>query len=59
VEDSELKKSLQEHVKKYLAAYEYPREIEFVKELPMTTTGKIQRNVLRDMEREKRKSTGK
>eukprot|EP00029_Vermamoeba_vermiformis_P009022 TRINITY_DN4375_c0_g1_i1.p1 TRINITY_DN4375_c0_g1~~TRINITY_DN4375_c0_g1_i1.p1 ORF type:complete len:606 (-),score=91.34 TRINITY_DN4375_c0_g1_i1:217-2034(-) len=59
VEDSELKKSLQEHVKKYLAAYEYPREIEFVKELPMTTTGKIQRNVLRDMEKEKRKNKDK
>jgi acetyl-CoA synthetase len=30
-----------------LAPYEYPKEIEFVAELPMTTTGKVQRRVLR------------
>ena len=33
-----------------LAAHEYPREVEFVTELPMTTTGKIQRKVLRERE---------
>ena len=38
------------HVKSRLAPYEYPKEFEFVKELPMTTTGKIQRKVLRDRE---------
>ena len=30
-----------------LAAYEYPRLIEFKKDLPLTTTGKIKRNILR------------
>lgn len=43
----ELMASLQEHVKTKLAAYEYPREIEFVKTLPMTVTGKIIRKELK------------
>jgi acetyl-CoA synthetase len=38
---------LQDHVKHRLAFYEYPRLIRFVDELPMTTTGKIQRAALR------------
>ena len=38
---------LQIHVKGMLAPYEYPKEIEFVDALPMTTTGKVQRRVLR------------
>ncbi len=38
---------LQVHVKGLLAPYEYPKEIEFVEALPMTTTGKVQRRVLR------------
>jgi acetyl-CoA synthetase len=38
---------LQAHVKGLLAPYEYPKEIEFVDTLPMTTTGKVQRRVLR------------
>jgi acetyl-CoA synthetase len=37
---------LQEFVKSRLAAYEYPREIEFVDALPRTTTGKIKRSKL-------------
>jgi len=45
--DSELVKILQNHVKGLLAPYEYPKEIEFVDALPMTTTGKVQRRVLR------------
>ena len=45
-----LKDSIREHVKKHLAAYQQPREIEFVSELPMTTTGKVQRKVLRERE---------
>ncbi|MFK8083859.1 MAG: AMP-binding protein [Granulosicoccus sp.] len=39
---------LQEYVRTRLAAHEYPREVAFVSELPMTTTGKIMRKVLRD-----------
>jgi acetyl-CoA synthetase len=38
---------LQQHVRGKLAPYEYPKEIEFIAELPMTTTGKVQRRVLR------------
>jgi acetyl-CoA synthetase len=45
-----LKQALSEHVRTRLAPYEYPKEFEFLSELPMTTTGKIQRKVLRDRE---------
>ncbi|MBA4096684.1 MAG: AMP-dependent synthetase [Rhodospirillum sp.] len=42
-----LAREIQAHVKTRLAAHEYPREVEFVSELPMTTTGKIIRRTLR------------
>ena len=42
-----LEASLQQHVRQYLAPYEYPRIIEFIDALPMTTTGKVQRRLLR------------
>jgi acetyl-CoA synthetase len=48
---------LQEHVRGKLAPYEYPKEIEFIDALPMTTTGKVQRRVLRLREEERKKST--
>ncbi len=48
--NAKLEKSLALHVRGRLAPYEYPKEFEFVSELPMTTTGKIQRKVLRDRE---------
>jgi acetyl-CoA synthetase len=51
-----LKDSIREHVKQQLAPYQQPREIEFVSELPMTTTGKVQRKVLRDREAQKAKA---
>jgi len=38
---------IQRHVRGRLAPYEYPREIEFIGALPMTTTGKVQRRELR------------
>jgi acetyl-CoA synthetase len=41
---------IKEFVKTRLAAYQYPREIAFVTELPMTATGKIRRKDLREME---------
>ncbi|MCH7342045.1 AMP-binding protein [Pelomonas sp. CA6] len=44
---------LQAHVRARLAPYEYPKEIEFIAQLPMTTTGKVQRRVLRELERER------
>ena len=51
--DQELIQQLQAHVKGKLAPYEYPKEIEFVDALPMTTTGKVQRRVLRLQEEER------
>ena len=45
--DVPLVAELQAHVKDRLAPYEYPKEIEFIDALPMTTTGKVQRRVLR------------
>jgi acetyl-CoA synthetase len=51
--DARLIAQLQAHVKGKLAPYEYPKEIEFIDALPMTTTGKVQRRVLRLQEEEK------
>ncbi|MDQ7745379.1 acyl-CoA synthetase [Hydrogenophaga pseudoflava] len=51
--DAALVADLQAHVKGKLAPYEYPKEIEFVDALPMTTTGKVQRRVLRLQEDER------
>ncbi len=44
----ELKKELQEHVKRVTAPYKYPRIIEFAKELPKTISGKIRRVEIRE-----------
>jgi acetyl-CoA synthetase len=52
--DDALGRDLQDHVRTRLAAHEYPREIEFVGELPMTATGKIVRRELRRLEIGKR-----
>jgi 2-aminobenzoate-CoA ligase len=41
---------LQDHVKARIAPYKYPRRIEFLEALPRTPTGKVQRNVLREMD---------
>ena len=46
-----LAEELQEHVKRVTAPYKYPREIEFVTELPKTISGKIRRVELRERER--------
>ncbi|OWW19885.1 acyl-CoA synthetase [Noviherbaspirillum denitrificans] len=53
VPDEALAKALQEHVKRTTAPYKYPREIEFVTELPKTASGKLLRRVLRDGEAKK------
>jgi acetyl-CoA synthetase len=50
----ELTNALQEHVRGKLAPYEYPKEIEYLDALPMTTTGKVQRRVLRLREEERK-----
>jgi acetyl-CoA synthetase len=51
--DAALIEQLQQHVRGRLAPYEYPKEIEFIDALPMTTTGKVQRRVLRLQEQER------
>ncbi|MBI5249386.1 MAG: acyl-CoA synthetase [Desulfomonile tiedjei] len=49
----ELVREIQDFVRTRLAAHEFPREIEFLPELPMTATGKIIRKELRRLEVEK------
>jgi acetyl-CoA synthetase len=46
---------LQEHVKRITAPYKYPREIEFVDDLPKTVSGKIRRVELRTREEERKR----
>jgi len=48
--DAALVEELQQLVRSRLAPYETPKDIEFVETLPMTATGKLQRNVLRQLE---------
>ena len=50
----EVAEDIKTFVKTRLAAHEYPREIEFVKELPMTATGKIMRKDLKKLEVERK-----
>lgn len=47
--DAALVSALQEHVKREIAPYKYPRAIEFVTELPKTASGKLRRFTLRQM----------
>ena len=44
--------ALQDHVKATIAPYKYPRVIEFVDSLPRTSSGKVQRFKLRQLERQ-------
>jgi benzoate-CoA ligase len=50
--DGDLRQELKDFVKGKLAPYKYPRWVQFVKELPKTATGKVQRFRLRDLPRE-------
>jgi acetyl-CoA synthetase len=47
---AQLEADIAQHVRQHLAPYEYPKAIEFIDALPMTTTGKVQRKVLRERE---------
>src|SRR3989442_299207 len=51
---TELARELQAGVRTRLSAHEYPREIEFIEALPVTTTGKVKRADLRLLERQRR-----
>jgi acetyl-CoA synthetase len=53
----ELAEELRQHVRKRLAAHAYPREIEFVSDLPKTPSGKLQRFILRNQEIAKAQET--
>jgi acetyl-CoA synthetase len=55
--DAALTADIQRLVKQQLAAYEYPREIEYIEQLPLTTSGKVRRNVLRERELARRTNT--
>jgi len=46
---------IQAFVKTRLAAYDYPREVEFIDQMPLTTSGKIRRNALRALHQQKRR----
>ena len=52
----ELAQEIKTHVRERHSAYAYPREIEFVDDLPKTLTGKIRRVELREQERERAKA---
>jgi 2-aminobenzoate-CoA ligase len=56
--DAALATDLQDHVKREIAPYKYPRAIEFVAQLPKTETGKLQRFALRQMARAGAASAG-
>ena len=45
--DPDLARAIQDHVRSRLAAHEYPRQVIFADELPLTTTGKVIRRELR------------
>lgn len=49
VPDATLAETLQNHVKATIAPYKYPRIVRFVAELPRTASGKLRRNVLREL----------
>ena len=49
-DEEEMVRALQDHVKRTVAPYKYPREITFMEKLPRTQTGKLQRFKLRDVD---------
>jgi 2-aminobenzoate-CoA ligase len=56
--DDALATALQDHVKREIAPYKYPRAIEFVAQLPKTETGKLKRFALRQMAQAQATSAG-
>lgn len=52
----ELASALQTHVQRVTAPYKYPREVEFVAELPKTVSGKIKRFELRALEEARKRA---
>ncbi len=56
-ENEVMMEELKDYVKANTAPYKYPREIEFVKDLPKTTSGKIRRVELRQLEKQRKLSS--
>ncbi len=56
--NDELVKEIQDFVKHNTAPYKYPRIVEFVEELPKTTSGKVRRNEIRRHDFEKAEQSG-
>jgi 2-aminobenzoate-CoA ligase len=56
--DDTLATTLQDHVKREIAPYKYPRAVEFVEQLPKTGTGKLQRFALRQIAQAGASSSG-
>lgn len=56
--DECLTKDLQDHVRTNLAVYKYPREIEYVTRFEMTSSGKINRKLLREAEIQRKQQGG-
>lgn len=54
---SATRNDIQAFVKRELSAHEYPRELRFIDELPLTVTGKVQRMRLRELDRREREGT--
>ncbi len=54
--NDETAQEIKTFVRGHLSAYAYPREIEFVEDLPKTLTGKIRRVELREAERERKQA---
>ena len=52
----ELKQEIRMLVKSKLSTYAYPRELEFIEQIPLTTTGKIKRKELREMDKMRKES---
>ena len=50
-----LEQKLQQYVRSRLSKHAYPKEIEFVEALPKTSSGKIQRNILKQQEIDKQR----
>ncbi len=50
-ESAELAREIQDHVKAVTAPYKYPRIVDFIDTLPKTSTGKVQRALLRESPR--------
>ena len=49
-----MRSELQKYVKEHLSMHEYPKEIEFVEDLPETPDGKLKRKALKKIEYEKK-----